>query len=65
MWGDILKGLVESAVDGGGDSLVRRLLPGVLGVESVNESPEAPVPANATVDRVLAGRRNDLHINDR
>jgi hypothetical protein len=65
MWGDILNGLVESAVEGGGDSLLRRLLPGVLGGEPVNESPQAPLPANATVDRVLAGRRTDLNINDR
>jgi len=62
-WGDLFGSLIEGVTGvTEGREILGEVLPWGRSEGGVNE---APLPANATVDRVLAGRRTELNINDR
>jgi hypothetical protein len=63
MWGDILGSIIKG-VAGVGDGESVEVMGVPLWGGSEGGANERPLPANATVDRVLAGHRTELNIND-
>jgi len=62
-WGDLFAGIVRGVV---GNALGDGIADAALSWGGSDEAPKGSQPsANATVDRVLAGRRTELNINDR